>query len=140
MDTHQIACAHCGAVNRLPAARLGDDPDCGRCHRPVLSGAVVELDDRSFDAFVRQSTLPVLVDFWAAWCGPCRQMAPQFAQAAQQLKGRAILAKVNSDDSPETSARFAIRSIPTLVRLQGGLEQRRASGALPTAQIVALAG
>jgi thioredoxin 2 len=140
MDTHQIACAHCGAVNRLPAARLGDDPDCGRCHRPVLSGAVVELDDRSFDAFVRQSTLPVLVDFWAAWCGPCRQMAPQFAQAAQQLKGRAILAKVNSDDSPETSARFSIRSIPTLVRLQGGLEQRRASGALPTAQIVALAG
>ena len=101
---------------------------------------MVELDDRNFDAFVRQSTLPVLVDFWAPWCGPCRQMAPQFAAAAQQLKGRALLAKVNSDDSPETSARFAIRSIPTLVRLQGGVEQRRQSGALPAAQIVALAG
>ena len=139
MDTHHVSCAHCGAVNRLPAARLADDPDCGRCHRPLLDGGVIELDDRNFDAFVRQTTLPVLVDFWAPWCGPCRQMAPQFQAAAQQLKGRAILAKVNSDDSPETSAKFAIRSIPTLVRLQGGVEQRRQSGALPAAQIVALA-
>ncbi|MBL8352172.1 MAG: thioredoxin TrxC [Burkholderiaceae bacterium] len=140
MDFHHVSCAHCGAVNRLPAARLGDDPDCGRCHRPLLDGGVIELDDRSFDAFVRQSTLPVLVDFWAPWCGPCRQMAPQFEAAARQLKGRALLAKVNSDDSPETSAKFAIRSIPTLVRLQGGVERRRQSGALPAAQIVALAG
>ena len=139
MDTHHVSCAHCGAVNRLPAARLADDPDCGRCHRPLLDGGVIELDDRNFDAFVRQTTLPVLVDFWAPWCGPCRQMAPQFQAAAQQLKGRAILAKVNSDDSPETSTKFGIRSIPTMVRLQGGVEQRRQSGALPAAQIVALA-
>ena len=140
MDTQHIVCAHCGAVNRLPSERLADDPDCGRCHRPLLDGQPVVLDDRSFDAFVRQTTLPVLVDFWAPWCGPCRQMAPQFEAAARQLKGRALLVKVNSDDSPEASARFAIRSIPTLVRLQAGVELRRQSGALPTAQIVALAG
>ena len=140
MDTHHIVCAHCGAVNRLAVDRLGDDPDCGRCHQALLSGLPVELDDRNFDAFVRQTTLPVLVDFWAPWCGPCRQMAPQFEAAARQLKGRALLVKVNSDDSPGASARFAIRSIPTLVRLQAGVEQRRQSGALPTPQIVALAG
>ena len=140
MELHHIACAHCGAVNRLPADRLADDPDCGRCHRALLDGQPVELSDLNFDAFVRQTTLPVLVDFWAPWCGPCRQMAPQFEAAARQLKGRALLVKVNSDDSPQASAKFAIRSIPTLVRLQAGAELRRQSGALPLAQIVALAG
>ena len=138
-DTHHVACAHCGAVNRLPTQRLADDPACGRCHQALLDGQPIELDDRRFDDFVRQTTLPVLVDFWAPWCGPCRQMAPQFEAAARQLKGRAVLVKVNSDDSPEASARFAIRSIPTLVRLQGGVEVRRQSGAIPAAQIVALA-
>ena len=140
MELHHIACAHCGAVNRLPADRLADDPDCGRCHRALLDGQPVELSDLNFDAFVRQTTLPVLVDFWAPWCGPCRQMAPQFEAAARQLKGRALLVKINSDDSPQASAKFAIRSIPTLVRLQAGAEIRRQSGALPLAQIVALAG
>ena len=140
MELHHIACAHCGAVNRLPADRLADDPDCGRCHRALLDGQPVELSDLNFDAFVRQTTLPVLVDFWAPWCGPCRQMAPQFEAAARKLKGRALLVKVNSDDSPQASAKFAIRSIPTLVRLQAGAEIRRQSGALPLAQIVALAG
>ena len=138
-DTHHVACAHCGTVNRLPTQRLADDPACGRCHQALLDGQPIELDDRRFDDFVRQTTLPVLVDFWAPWCGPCRQMAPQFEAAARQLKGRAVLVKVNSDDSPEASARFAIRSIPTLIRLQGGVEVRRQSGAIPAAQIVALA-
>jgi thioredoxin 2 len=139
MDTEHIVCAHCGATNRIPGARLADDPGCGRCHQPLLGGAPIELDDRNFDAFVQASSLPVVVDFWAPWCGPCRQMAPQFDAAARQLKGQALLVKVNSDDSPETSRKFGIRSIPTLVRLQGGVEQRRQSGALPAAQIVALA-
>jgi len=141
MDTalHHVACAHCGAVNRLPAERLGDDPNCGRCKQPLLDGQPVELDDRSFDAFVRQTTLPVLVDFWAPWCGPCRQMAPQFEAAARQLKGRAVLVKVNSDVAQQTAARFNIRSIPTLVRLDGGVERQRQAGAVPAAAIVALA-
>ena len=141
MDTalHHVACAHCGAVNRLPAERLGDDPNCGRCKQPLLDGQPVELDDRNFDAFVRQTTLPVLVDFWAPWCGPCRQMAPQFEAAARQLKGRAVLVKVNSDVAQQTAARFNIRSIPTLVRLDGGVERQRQAGAVPAAAIVALA-
>jgi thioredoxin 2 len=140
MDTPHIACAHCGAVNRVPAERLRDDPVCGRCGQALLAGVPVELGDANFDAFVRQTTLPVLVDFWAPWCGPCRMMAPQFEQAARQLKGRAVLVKVNSDEAPRTSARFGIRSIPTLVRIDAGVERGRQSGAVPAAQIVALAG
>jgi thioredoxin 2 len=137
--SHQLACIHCGAINRIPAARLGDDPNCGRCHQPLLDGAPVELGDANFDAVVGSTTLPVVVDFWAAWCGPCRSMAPQFEAAARQLKGRALLAKVDSDANPRLAARFAIRSIPTLLHLQGGRELRRQSGALPAAQIVAFA-
>ncbi len=135
-----LPCPHCHAKNRVPNARLGEDPVCGRCGQTLLGGAPLELDDASFDAVVSAAPLPVLVDFWAPWCGPCRMMAPAFAQAAAQLKGRALLVKVNSDDNPALSQRFAIRSIPTLVRLQGGRETQRQSGALPAGQIVALAG
>jgi thioredoxin 2 len=129
-DPVHIACAHCGATNRVPAARLAEDPTCGRCGQALLAGEPVELTDANFDAVVGRTELPVVVDFWAPWCGPCRMMAPAYAQAAAQLKGRALLAKVNSDDNPRTAARFAIRSIPTLVRLEGGQEVRRTSGAL----------
>ncbi|MDP3085437.1 MAG: thioredoxin TrxC [Rubrivivax sp.] len=142
MDTPRLhlPCPHCGATNRVPGERLGDDPVCGRCGQPLLDGRPIELGDADFDAFVGASALPVLVDFWAPWCGPCRSMAPAFEQAGRTLKGRAVLVKVNSDDNPGLSQRFAIRSIPTLVRLQGGRETQRQSGALPAAQIVALAG
>ena len=139
-STQQVACAHCGAVNRIPTARLGDDPDCGRCHQPLLSGAPVALGDADFDRVVAATTLPVVVDFWAAWCGPCRQMAPQFDAAARQAKGRALFVKVDSDASPQLSQRYGIRSIPTLLRLQGGQEAGRQSGAIPAAQILAFAG
>ena len=137
--TH-VACAHCGATNRIPAARLGDDPTCGRCGRPLLDGHPVELSDADFERVVAASELPVVVDFWAPWCGPCRQMAPQFEQAARALKGRALLVKVNSDDNPHTASRFGIRSIPTLVKLDHGREVARVAGARPAGQIVQFAG
>jgi thioredoxin 2 len=135
-----VACPHCGAVNRIPAARLGDDPVCGRCGQALLDGQPVELSDANFDQVVERSDLPVVVDFWAPWCGPCRQMAPQFEQAAGTLKGRALLVKVNSDDNPRTASRFGIRSIPTLVKLQHGREVARVAGARPAGQIVQFAG
>jgi thioredoxin 2 len=136
--TH-VACAHCGAANRVPVARLGDDPVCGRCGVALLDGQPIELSDANFDKFVAGSALPVVVDFWAPWCGPCRQMAPQFEQAAGLLKGQALLVKLNSDDNPRTSARFGIRSIPTLLKLQRGEEVARVAGARPAAQIVQFA-
>ena len=139
-DALHIACAQCAATNRVPAARLGEDPTCGRCGQALLAGEPVELTDANFEAVVGKTDLPVVVDFWAPWCGPCRMMAPAFEQAAAQLKGRALLVKVNSDDNPLTSSRFGIRSIPTLVKLDHGRELSRRSGALPAGQIVAFAG
>jgi thioredoxin 2 len=134
-----VSCAHCQATNRVPAARVNEGPTCGRCGKELLAGVPVELTDDNFDAYTQHTDLPVLVDFWAPWCGPCVAMAPQFELAARQLKGQAILAKVNSDDHPKTSSRFGIRSIPTLVRLDRGRETSRQSGAVQAARIVALA-
>ncbi len=135
----QLSCPHCSATNRLPAARIDEAPSCGRCGQPLLQGQVLELKDADFEAVTGATRLPVVVDFWAAWCGPCQMMAPAFKHAAAQLQGRALLVKVNSDDNPRLSQRFAIRSLPTLVRLQGGVETKRQSGAVPAAAIVALA-
>jgi thioredoxin 2 len=139
IDSQHVACAGCGAVNRLPAARLADDPVCGRCGTGLLSGEPLALTDANFEDFTSKTDLPVVVDFWAPWCGPCRMMAPAFAQAAAQLKGRALLIKVNSDDNPRTASRFGIRSIPTLVKLDHGREAARQSGAISAGQIVSFA-
>ena len=138
-DPVHIACAACGATNRVPAARLAESPSCGRCGAALLPGEPVELTDANFEQVAARTGLPLVVDFWAPWCGPCRMMAPAFEQAAAQLKGRALLVKVNSDDNPRTAARFGIRSIPTLVKLDHGRETSRRSGALPAGQIVAFA-
>lgn len=139
MSHRHITCAHCAAKNRVPAERLADDPTCGRCGRALLPGEPIALTDLNFDTVARGSELPMLVDFWAPWCGPCRSMAPAFAEAAARLKGQVMLVKVNSDDSPRLSERFAIRSIPTLVKFDEGRETARQSGALPLSAIVSLA-
>ncbi|CAN7587582.1 thioredoxin TrxC [Rhizobacter sp. LjRoot28] len=134
-----LACPHCLSTNRVPEERLGDEPVCGRCGKALLAAHPIELTDENFDAFVARTELPVVVDFWAAWCGPCRIMAPQFEAAARELMGRAVLVKVDSDASPRTAGRFAIRSIPTLIKLDAGREVKRQAGAVQSAQIVAWA-
>ena len=131
-----VICPVCSTANRLDAGRTRDEPVCGKCGTALLDGTPVALDDARFERFIGRNELPVVVDFWAAWCGPCRAMAPQFEQAARQLKGEAILAKVDSDANPQTSSRFAIRSIPTLVLFRAGKEIRRQAGAVQASQIV----
>ena len=131
-----IVCPHCLTTNRVPDARLTESPTCGHCKKELLGATPVPLDDASFDKVVARTELPIVVDFWADWCGPCHAMAPQFARAASQLKGRALFAKVDSDASPRTSARFAVRSIPTLLLLRGGREVKRQAGATQASQIV----
>ena len=135
-----VVCPHCSAINRVPDERLQQHPQCGSCHQALFGPEPLQLGDADFERFVARSELPLLVDFWAPWCGPCRMMAPQFEQAAQQLQGRAVLAKVNSDDNPQASVRHRIRSIPTLLLFRNGQEVRRHSGVMPAREVVRWAG
>ncbi|MCB6183837.1 thioredoxin TrxC [Leeia sp. TBRC 13508] len=134
MSLH-IVCSHCFATNRLPAERLSDAPNCGRCHQPVLTDAPIDLTTSQFDAFVNNNQLPVVVDFWADWCGPCKMMAPGFAETAAKLKTRFRLAKVNTETEQMLGARFQIRSIPTLIVFKIGKEVARHSGAMSAMQL-----
>ena len=135
--TRQIVCSSCGRINRLPAERAPDGARCGGCHQPMFTGHPIEVNEEAFGRHVADNDIPVLVDVWAPWCGPCRAMAPMFERAAQQLEPKVRLLKLNSDNAPALSSRLNISGIPTLLLMRAGREIARQAGAMDARSIIA---
>jgi thioredoxin 2 len=135
-DTLHIVCPACASVNRLPASKLEEGPKCGKCKSRLFNGEPVELTNATFDQHISRSDIPVVVDFWAPWCGPCKMMAPAFVRAAAQLEPQVRFAKVNTDQEQGIAGRFNIMSIPTLAIFQAGREVARQTGALDMNRLV----
>ena len=129
-DTQNRVCPHCETVNRIPIGKINDQPVCGTCNKPLLTGEALELTGKNFEHYIGQSDCPVLVDFWAPWCGPCRMMSPVVSEAAKALQTSVCVAKVNTEEEPNLAARFGIRSIPTLMIFRNGKMLRQQSGAM----------
>ena len=131
-----VVCPHCATLNLVPENRLQDDPVCGQCGKALLPSEPVELTDATFDRFVAKSELPVLVDFWAPWCGPCKMIAPVLEEIAKEKDGALKVAKLDVDDNPETAQKFGVMSIPTLLLFKDGREVNRLVGYMPKNQLL----
>lgn len=129
-----VVCPSCNAKNRVPKEKLAESPTCGQCHQALIPLAPIELNEQNFSSFITHSDLPILIDLWAEWCGPCKMMAPHFAQAAKQYPN-VVFAKINTEENPRLSSAFNVRSIPTLVFMNKTTEVARVSGALRSSEL-----